>query len=497
MVVIIDVPPADISGNCSPVTGRSPTTYPVLVQACRAIQVVDTPAVGGMSRALAVMAGLRAPGVAQADQFRNGHWVYGAIDTEFRRLGFLYPGGPPTIGEPNSDELNANNGGKWQAFGFDTNRILWNANVDSGRAHQIGGLILQKWLSNGDERGRLGYPITSESQANGGKFNHFQGGSIYFRNGATAAFIVQGEILRYWRDSNWENGEFGFPVSDEYDFNGGKKQDFQRGSLYWNVNYREAVSTSGQQYPKPSTLAADVPRIALSDVGDDVTVLRQPQSDAEAPTVAPTPDTTVSPTPAPSPSSGTTSSVPMPTTGPVSTVPSVPEAGRPASETSATPTPCAVPKTTTAPETSPTPTSSTPTPCIPVASSGTNTPTTSATTASPQNRPFPAQVPSTDTIAAECSQGITAPTRRIACTKNDWVVYDYTTSTTGRRVVAGSIPYTLELSATYGNTTTRSGSANWDLVAKITVGVGNRTLARGASAKIVTACPSTKCGTGR
>ena len=44
---------------------------------------------------------------------------------------------------------------------------------------------------------RSGNPLVSESQANGGRFNHFEGGSIYYKNGASAAYIVRGEIRNY------------------------------------------------------------------------------------------------------------------------------------------------------------------------------------------------------------------------------------------------------------------------------------------------------------
>lgn len=443
----------------------------------------------GVLAILTVMAALLAPGAAFADQFRNGYWVYGAIDAEFRRLGTLYPGGPPTIGEPNSPELDAARGGKWQAFGIDTNRIYWNANVSGGKANQLGGLIMQKWLTNGDERGRLGYPTVSESQANGGRFNHFENGSIYFRYGATAAYIVQGEILRYWRESNWENGEFGFPVSDEYDFKGGKKQDFQRGSLYWNVNYIEPES-SGQQYPAPAVNSATVPRITPSD--GDITVLRVPEQAPSAP------QTSAEPTPAPGLSDGnepgastpqTTTTTP-PASAPTTSVALPPNECVPAATSSTAPnTSAGVPSTTTSPPG---------TTCLPTSSSGALDSATTASTASktptPQNRPFPAQAPPTE-LAPECSGGTSAPDRRIACTKTDWVLREWQTQN-GRRVEVGRLPYTVELSARYGQTTTQSGSANWDLVAKVTTRAGQNSLAGGAQASIRPSCSTGKCGTG-
>ncbi len=55
-------------------------------------------------------------------------------------------------------------------------------------AHEVHGAIRAKWASLGWERGFLGYPITDETQgrdpAGKGRFNHFQGGSIYWYPGS-------------------------------------------------------------------------------------------------------------------------------------------------------------------------------------------------------------------------------------------------------------------------------------------------------------------------
>lgn len=176
-----------------------------------------------------VIAGLiSTPGVANADQFRNGQWIYGSIEREFIR--FLNPNNSSRIGEPNSPELlaGADGRGRWQAFGFDTNRILWSPDVDQNRGRQIGGLILNKWLTYGDrpaattqpivpsyERGRLGYPTTAEEQAVGGRYNNFQGGAITYQNGTLSAFATWGDIRNSWAQSGYETGQYGFPSSNE------------------------------------------------------------------------------------------------------------------------------------------------------------------------------------------------------------------------------------------------------------------------------------------
>ncbi|WP_179277633.1 matrixin family metalloprotease [Rhodococcus sp. 14-2496-1d] len=193
--------------------------------------------IGALITSLALL--VSTPGVANADQFRNNQWVFGSIEREF--IDFLSganqygQGGTSSIGEPTSGELYAGNSneGRWQEFGF-TNRIYWSPNVDPNKGRQIGGLIMNKWLNlpsrqyrtyvNGpyqyekrsDERGRLGYPVTRESPASGGRYNNFQGGAITYKFGATSAYATWGNIRDQWAAQNYELGPLGFPSSDEY-----------------------------------------------------------------------------------------------------------------------------------------------------------------------------------------------------------------------------------------------------------------------------------------
>ncbi|MFD4462058.1 hypothetical protein [Nocardia sp. NPDC058480] len=111
--------------------------------------------------------------------------------------------------------------------------MYWHPNISNGHANQIGGAILDKWAETGYEGGDLGYP---ESREFGGghdsRGNHFQRGEIYW-SGATGAHSVKGEIWQTWAATDYENGTYGLPTTDEYDFEDGKKQDFQSGSIVW------------------------------------------------------------------------------------------------------------------------------------------------------------------------------------------------------------------------------------------------------------------------
>ena len=168
---------------------------------------------------------LATPSIADARMIGNFN-VGGAIEVEYDQAG-----GFNMFGNPTTAELNAANFGKFQVFERN-NSIYWHA--DTG-AHQVGGRIRDKWSDLGWENGNLHYPITRERDALGGRFNNFQGGSIYWSS-ATDAHNVQGLIYQKWADNNWERGPLGFPASDEFSAgNGsGKGNHFQnKSSIYW------------------------------------------------------------------------------------------------------------------------------------------------------------------------------------------------------------------------------------------------------------------------
>ncbi|WP_432502350.1 family 43 glycosylhydrolase [Kineococcus arenarius] len=109
-------------------------------------------------------------------------------------------------------------------------------------AHVVRGLIRDKWASTGWENGFLGYPTTDELPLRaGGAFNHFAGGSVYF-SPASGTHVVRGAIRDAWAAQGWETGRLGYPTSDEYDVAGGKRSDFQGGSITWTPARGAVVS---------------------------------------------------------------------------------------------------------------------------------------------------------------------------------------------------------------------------------------------------------------
>lgn len=80
----------------------------------------------------------------------NGIDIYGEIENEYQTMIDL---GRP-LGNPTTSELDAT-GGRWQEFG--SSSIYWKNGIG---AHQIGGSIRTKWRQTGWENGTLGFPIT-------------------------------------------------------------------------------------------------------------------------------------------------------------------------------------------------------------------------------------------------------------------------------------------------------------------------------------------------
>lgn len=97
------------------------------------------------------------------------------------------------------------------------------------------GAIRDKWENLGGPTSFLGQPLTDElTTPDGvGRFNHFEGGSIYWTP-STGAQEVHGAIRDRWASLGWERSFLGYPVSDEVDFTeGGRVSSFERGGIYW------------------------------------------------------------------------------------------------------------------------------------------------------------------------------------------------------------------------------------------------------------------------
>jgi uncharacterized protein with LGFP repeats len=152
--------------------------------------------------------------------------VYGAIRDKWASLGWERS----FLGYPLTDETGTPDGvGRYNHF--QGGSIYWTPGTS---AHEVHGAIRDKWASMGWERSLLGYPVTDESGTPDGvgRYNHFQGGSIYWTPG-TSAHEVHGAIRDKWASMGWERSYLGYPTSDEMGIPGGRISVFQRGNITW------------------------------------------------------------------------------------------------------------------------------------------------------------------------------------------------------------------------------------------------------------------------
>lgn len=116
---------------------------------------------------------------------------------------------------------------------FENGKIYWHARVNGGQARAIPNSIFEKYTEAQWEQGFLGYPIGRHTVLHDGDVQGFEGGAIYRKTGEPG-FIVTGLIREQWNRSGFEDGPYGWPISDEYPHgNGGRAQNFEKGTLYW------------------------------------------------------------------------------------------------------------------------------------------------------------------------------------------------------------------------------------------------------------------------
>ena len=98
------------------------------------------------------------------------------------------------------------------------------------------GKIAEKYDGIGGCTSVIGPPITEERATPDGvgRYSVFERGSIYWTP-QLGAHEVHGRIRDAWAASGWETGPLGYPTSDEYAVPGGRRSDFERGSITWTA----------------------------------------------------------------------------------------------------------------------------------------------------------------------------------------------------------------------------------------------------------------------
>ncbi|HET8845388.1 MAG TPA: hypothetical protein VFN35_28205 [Ktedonobacteraceae bacterium] len=152
--------------------------------------------------------------------------IYGPIYEHYLRINTI-------LGLPTNEEANAANGGRFQSFaGGD---IYWQGLTG---AFSVQGAIRARWLALGGAGGTLGYPTSDEQPVKKdgneiGRSGRFEKGGIYWSSG-TGAFEILGALQVYYETQLGgpaaENG-FGFPTSGQQNTptSGGQFNNFQNG----------------------------------------------------------------------------------------------------------------------------------------------------------------------------------------------------------------------------------------------------------------------------
>jgi uncharacterized protein with LGFP repeats len=187
-----------------------------------------------------------ADGFTRYTTFQNGavywtagggaHAVQGGIEDKWQALGGLAWGrGVPTTNELTTPDTV----GRFNHF---TDASIYWSPASGVRA--VEGSIRARWSAMGWELGALGYP-TSDEQVGARaltRYSTFQNGVIYW-NPATGTHSVQGAIATRYTALGGEVSPLGLPTSDEYAVPGGRRSDFQRGTLTWDARTRAVTAT--------------------------------------------------------------------------------------------------------------------------------------------------------------------------------------------------------------------------------------------------------------
>jgi hypothetical protein len=116
--------------------------------------------------------------------------------------------------------------------------------------------ISDKYAQLGGAGGFLGQPTTAETPTPDGvgRYRHYEGGSIYWHP-RTGAHEVHGLIGQRWAELNWEQGYLGYPITDEINTvdGGGRVSRFEGGELIWNEK------TNAVREVKASDLVVELP----------------------------------------------------------------------------------------------------------------------------------------------------------------------------------------------------------------------------------------------
>ncbi len=177
-----------------------------------------------------------AGGKGKAQEFRNGSafWspetgaqvLFGSILAKYNALS----GPAGWLGFPKTGELKTPDG-KGRFVHFERGSIYWTPQTG---AQAIPGDMFAEWGKSGYERGHLGYPVEEAQAVGGGYVQKFEKGYLTRNPDNKGHYQVFGAIGAKYGEMGAARSDLGFPKSNERKINGGFFQEFEKGNIYWS-----------------------------------------------------------------------------------------------------------------------------------------------------------------------------------------------------------------------------------------------------------------------
>jgi hypothetical protein len=131
--------------------------------------------------------------------------------------------------------------GKGRYAQFERGYIYWHEKFG---ARAVPMRIFQYWAGLNWENGPLGYPVKNHTYIQDvGDIQAFERGVVFRKLGDDPGHHVTGVIGDSYYKRGAETGALGWPTSNEYDFDGGKAQDFDTNTLAWNPTGAVRITT--------------------------------------------------------------------------------------------------------------------------------------------------------------------------------------------------------------------------------------------------------------
>lgn len=126
----------------------------------------------------------------------------------------------------------------------------------ASQAFWVHGAIWSRYAQLGGPKSVVGEPTGDEQtatsyQGSTGAYQGFKRGWLYFNGAKNRTFYVVNAIAQKYQSVGLHKDQLGFPTSDEYAWNGGARNDFEGGYIYWTSS-AGAVIVRNQPAPLPT-----------------------------------------------------------------------------------------------------------------------------------------------------------------------------------------------------------------------------------------------------